>query len=298
MQSACAVTRKRLRLVGGGQPFAPVRVVRILISNDDGVYSPGLACLANVARSFGTIRVVAPDTERSSASHAITSTRPLSYRVTRLGDVEAYRVNGTPADSVALGTHLWEKVDVVLSGINVGFNLGHAIWHSGTLAAAKQAALLGLRGIALSAPASADPDFTPYEPWVRKVLEVLLPLDDLRLVSVNLPRDPRGMVWAHASIRQYDGHMVAASDPAGRPIYWFTVTPITDVEEGTDRWAIEQHWVSLTPLRLDPTDEGGLDRLRRAHPLDDAVARAVATPPSPQAAAEVHAEEAAALDRS
>ena len=129
-------------------------------------------------------------------------------------------------------------VDVVLSRINIGFNLGHAIWHSGTLAAAKQAALLGMRGIALSAPASADPDFAPYAPWVRRVLEVVLPLTELKLVSINLPRDPRGMVWTHASIRQYDGHMVAATDPANRPIYWFTVTPLTDVEEGTDRFAI------------------------------------------------------------
>jgi 5'-nucleotidase len=266
--------------------------MRILISNDDGIYSPGLACLANVAREFGAVRVVAPDAERSSASHSITSTRPLSYRGTRLGDIEAFRVNGTPADCVALGAHLWDTVDVVLSGINIGFNLGHAIWHSGTLAAAKQAALLGMRGIALSAPASADPDFAPYAPWVRRVLEVVLPLTELKLVSINLPRDPRGMVWTHASIRQYDGHIVAATDPANRPIYWFTVTPLTDVEEGTDRWAIEQHWVSLTPLRLDPTDEHALADLRRALPLDDALARAVATPPSPQAAAEVHAEEA------
>src|SRR5918997_6425741 len=126
--------------------------MRILIANDDGVYSPGICALAQVAQAFGEARVVAPDVEMSSASHAITASRPLSYKRTPLKGVEAYRVNGTPGDCVALGSHHWEKVDVVLSGINLGSNIGNAMWHSGTLAAAKQAVLLGLRGIALSAP--------------------------------------------------------------------------------------------------------------------------------------------------
>src|SRR4026209_2542541 len=99
-------------------------------------------------------------------SHAITASRPLRYRRIRLGDFEAYRVDGTPADCVALGTHHWH-VDLVLSGINLGLNLGNSCWHSGTLAAAKQAALLGLRGIALSTPVTSDePDFAALEPHV------------------------------------------------------------------------------------------------------------------------------------
>jgi 5'-nucleotidase len=126
--------------------------MRILISNDDGIYSPGLHALAEMAREFGDVRIVAPDVEQSSMGHAITASRPLTYRRTPIQDFEAYRVNGTPADCVALGTSQWEKVDLVLSGINLGSNLGNSAWHSGTLAAAKQAALLGCRGIALSAP--------------------------------------------------------------------------------------------------------------------------------------------------
>ena len=125
--------------------------MRILICNDDGVYSPGIAALAKVASRFGEIRIVAPDVEQSSMGHAITSSRPLRYRRTPLpGGFDAYRVNGTPADCVALGAFGWKRVDLVLSGINLGPNLGSACWHSGTLAAAKQATLLGLRGIAFS----------------------------------------------------------------------------------------------------------------------------------------------------
>src|SRR5690606_14314252 len=122
-----------------------------------------------------------------------------TYRATAIGDLSAYRVNGTPADCVAVGAHHWEHVDLVLSGLNIGLNLGNAIWHSGTLAAAKQAALLGLRGIALSAPASAEPDFEPFKPWVRRVIETLLGESDMRLANVNFPRKPRGLIWTRAA---------------------------------------------------------------------------------------------------
>ena len=153
-----------------------------------------LRALAEVASEFGQVRIVAPDVERSSTGHAITASHPLSYKPTTIGDFAAYRVNGTPADCVALGAYLWEKVDVVLSGLNLGLNLGNSIWHSGTLAAAKQAVLLGLRGVALSAPVSAEADFSPYKPWVSQVLTTLLHDDNqLALVNVNLPRDPRGL---------------------------------------------------------------------------------------------------------
>src|SRR5262245_8967376 len=162
--------------------------MRILVSNDDGIYSPGIAVLAEVASEFGSVRIVAPDVERSSSSYSITASRPLSYRATKIRNFTAYSVDGTPADCVALGAHHWQKADLVLSGVNIGFNLGNAIWHSGTLAAAKQATLLGLRGIAISAPASAEADFEPYKPWIRRVLEALLPEGDLPLVNVNLPR--------------------------------------------------------------------------------------------------------------
>ena len=169
--------------------------MRILVSNDDGVYSPGIRVLAEVATESGEVRIVAPDMERSSAGHAITHSHPLSYRRTTIRGLTAYRVNGTPADCVSLGANQWGKVDLVLSGLNIGLNLGNSIWHSRTLAAARQAALLGIRGIALSAPAGAEPDFEPYKPWVRRVLDTLLGERSLSLVNVNIPREPRGLVW-------------------------------------------------------------------------------------------------------
>jgi 5'-nucleotidase len=244
--------------------------MRILITNDDGVYSPGIAALAQVAAKFGETRIVAPDVEMSSASHSISSNRPLSYKQTRLPvaveGVQAFRVNGTPADCVTLGCSLWDKVDIVLSGINIGTNLGNAVWHSGTLAGAKQATLLGMRGIAFSAPATdrEQPNFDALRPWVATVLQSLLAVPELKLVNVNFPdRAPRGTVWACQSVRHYDGKVVPAQDPMGRTHYWYTIVPVDATEEGTDRWAIEQGYVSMTPLRLDLTDEQQLEEARK-----------------------------------
>ena len=240
--------------------------MRILITNDDGVSSPGIAALAQVASRFGEVRVVAPDVEMSSASASITASRPVDYKRTPLPGIDAYRVNGTPGDCVMLGTTLWEDVDLVLSGINIGTNLGNAIWHSGTLAGAKQAALLGVRGIALSAPATdrEQPDFEMLKPWAATVLEMLIDVPDLPLVNVNFPqRAPRGTRWTRQSVRHYDGKVVPAKDPMGRTHYWFTVVPVEATEEHTDRWALEQGYVSMTPLRLDLTDHESLERVRQ-----------------------------------
>ncbi len=242
--------------------------MRILIANDDGIYSPGLLALAEVARQFADVRIYAPDVEQSSMGHAITHSRPVSFKPTPIRDFEAFRVNGTPADCVALGVHLWDHVDLVLSGINLGPNLGNSMWHSGTLAAAKQAALLGLRGIALSTPTTGgEPDFQRLRPYVVRVLELLIAEPSLCLVNVNFPPRPTGLIWAHQSVRLYDGRVVPGRDPMGRQHFWLTVEPIEEVEEGSDRWAVERGLVSITPLRLDLTDAAELGRLRTDRPL-------------------------------
>lgn len=231
--------------------------MRILITNDDGIYSPGIAALARVATKFGEVKVVAPDIEQSSMGHAVTHSRPLSYKKSPIEfkDIEAYRVNGTPADCVAMGMHLWSGVDVVLSGINMGPNLGNSMWHSGTLAAAKQAVLFGIKGIALSTPVgSTEPDFGSLETYVEQTLKLLLPPVELALYNVNFPPRPTDIVWTRQSVRLYDGTIIPGTDPLGRKHYWFTVKPLEPAEEGTDRWAVEHDLVSITPLRLDLTD--------------------------------------------
>jgi 5'-nucleotidase len=236
--------------------------MRFLITNDDGIYSPGIAALALAAQEFGDVRIVAPDVEMSSAGHSITSSRPLSYKKTPIGPFEAYRVNGTPADCVALGLHNWEKIDVVLSGINLGSNLGNGIWHSGTVAGARQAVFFGLRGIALSAPVTtSEPDFESLAPAVREVLGALLPLSDVPLLNVNFPlAAPRGSRWTRQSVRHYDGEVVPGKDPMGRNHYWFVVKPLEPADEDTDRWAVENGYTSVTPLQVDLTNQEQFSR--------------------------------------
>ena len=235
--------------------------MNILITNDDGIYSPGIAALAKIAQRFGTVRIVAPDVEQSSMGHAITHSRPLSIKSSPITfeNVDAFRVNGTPADCVALGLHMFPDTNVVLSGINMGPNLGNSMWHSGTLAAAKQAVLLGIKGIALSTPVGkTEPDFSAIDPFVEQTLQILLQNDDLRLYNVNFPPKPVDIKWTRQSVRLYDGQVVPGEDPMGRKHFWITVSPLEPADENTDRWAVEHDFVSITPLRLDLTNESEL----------------------------------------
>jgi 5'-nucleotidase len=233
--------------------------MRILVSNDDGIYSPGIRALAEAAAQFGEVRIVAPDVEQSSMGAAITATRPLSFRKTPIKNFDAFRVNGTPSDCVALGLHLWGGADLVLSGINLGSNLGNSAWHSGTLAAAKQAVLLGTRGIALSTPVEdTEPEFEALASVVAEVLQLVIHRQKERLLNVNIPWNSKGVKWTRQSVRHYDGTILPAKDPRGREHFWFTVIPLEKAEQGTDRWAVENGWTSITPLRLDLTDESAL----------------------------------------
>ncbi len=241
-----------------------MKELKILVTNDDGIYSPGIAALSKVASRFGEVMVVAPDVEQSSMGQAITATRPLYCKKSPIsfGDIDAFRVNGTPSDCVALGTHLNAKTNMVLSGINFGVNLGNSMWHSGTLAAAKQAVLLGINGIALSTPAGkTEPDFVTLEPYIEKTLRLLLNMDGLHLFNVNFPPKPIGIKWTRQSVRFYDGKIVPGIDPMNRKHYWYTVIPLEPADEGTDRHAVENGFVSITPLRLDLTDEEELKKL-------------------------------------
>ena len=185
----------------------------------------------------------------SSAGHAITSSRPLSYKRTPIRSFDACRVNGTPADCVALGAHLWEPVDVVLSGINLGSNRETrcGFEHARRRQTGCPARPARHR---LDAPvAMGEPNFEVLKPSVEQVLQLILPAPDLTLVNVNFPEgEPTGLRWTRQSVRHYDGKVVPGEDPMGRKHFWFVVIPIEEAEAGTDRWAVEQGYVSLTPL--------------------------------------------------
>lgn len=238
--------------------------MKILVTNDDGIYSPGLSSLAKVASTYGEVIVMAPDVEQSSMGQAITSGKPITYKKwpIHFEGIEAYRVNGTPADCVALGIHLFEDIELVLSGINLGSNLGNSAWHSGTLSAARQAVLFNLRGIALSVSVGeGETDFDALEPFVKAALKEGIDKVDLKLLNINFPRQPEGeILWTKQSVRHYDGKVIANEDPMGREHFWFTVIPVEPEDEGSDRWAVKQGKTSITPMILDLTDYNYLNK--------------------------------------
>lgn len=239
--------------------------MRILVSNDDGIFSPGLIALAEVAALFGEVMIFAPDFEQSAVGHAITIQRPLQYhQVKLLKGFTAFRVNGTPADCVAMGLFHWGGADLVLSGINLGSNLGNDIWHSGTVAAAKQAVLFGVQAVAFSQVINGEePTYEKQKPYIAQVIQMLANGQPRpKLVNVNLPNEPQGIIWTHQSVRAYNGKVIGGQDPMGRKHYWFSAIPLTEPDENSDRWAIDKGLVSLTPLRLNLTDDTWLEQVQ------------------------------------
>jgi 5'-nucleotidase len=241
--------------------------LRVLLTNDDGITSPGLLALARAVSRMAAIFVVAPEHERSAASHAITLHKPLRATRTALPgmDVPAWATNGTPADCVVLGLLdlLAQPPDVVVSGINAGANLGMDLVYSGTVSGAVEAALFGIAAIAVSVAAFHDIHWEPAADFaarlVRQVASHALPPDTF--LNVNLPNRPAGGIGGveitRQSARRYVSRIEKRSDPRGRDYYWLTGSiDSEDSPAGTDAWAVAQGRISVTPLRLDMTFEG------------------------------------------
>jgi 5'-nucleotidase len=230
--------------------------------------------MVHALQSLGRVVVVAPDRERSAVSHALTLHSPLRA-VEHPPDWWA--VDGTPTDCVNLGIHglLPEKPDLVVSGINQGGNLGDDLTYSGTVAAAMEATLMGVPALALSLAAErfTREDFRWTGPWVSslagQVLEHGLPADTF--LNVNIPPgDPRGLRLTRQGKRRYTDAVVCKTDPRGRAYYWIGAGELAFKElAGTDAYAVDHGYVSVTPLHLDLTNYAAFDRLRQWCPDSD-----------------------------
>ncbi len=231
----------------------------ILVSNDDGVYSPGLRALAEAMRPLGRVVVVAPDRDRSGASNSLTLARPLRPR---LLSEDVWSVDGTPTDCVhlALTGLLPYRPSIVLSGINHGPNLGDDVLYSGTVAAATEGRSLGLPAIAVSIE-SHDPEHLDSAcRAVRLLVEGMghHPFPPDTLLNVNVPDRPweaiRGMRATRLGKRHPSAPMVADRDPRGKPIYWIGMAgEAVDEGEGTDFQALREGYISVTPIHFDMT---------------------------------------------
>ena len=252
--------------------------MRILLTNDDGVNAPGLKILEKIARQFSDdIWIIAPAEENSGAGHSLTLTRPV--RIRQHGD-KHYSVAGTPTDSVmmALGVIMKDtRPDLVLSGVNRGANLGDDITYSGTVSAAMEGALAGVRSIAMSQVYGKEGmgDAVPFsaaEAWGAKVLEPLLKMDftPRTLINVNFPAlapdAVKGIQVARQGFHDYSrGSIVKGTDPRGYDYYWFGLHGVEHTSgHDTDLEVVDDGYISVTPLHLDLTHHAALGSLTAA----------------------------------
>ena len=248
--------------------------MRILLTNDDGIHAPGLEVLERIARTLSDdVWIVAPGEENSGAGHSLTLSQPVRLRKF---EERRFAVSGTPTDAVmmALRKVMPGPPDLILSGVNRGANLGDDVTYSGTVAAAIEGALAGVRSIALSQVYAREGmgDTVPFaaaEAWGQRVLEPLLgaPFPPRTMVNVNFPALPADQVRGIRVVRQgfHDyarGSVVEGIDPRGYRYFWFGLHGIEHTPgHATDLEAIQEGFVSVTPLQLDLTHEASLGAL-------------------------------------
>ena len=242
---------------------------RILVTNDDGVHSAGIRALASALKRLGEVTVVAPIQESSAIGHALTLRRPL--RIETVGD-GFYAVDGTPTDCVNLGVAVLLKgqlPDIVVSGINTGWNLGDDVTYSGTVAGALEAALLGIPAIAVSLRRARDYvfDFAASAEAAAILTDLVLkhPLPDRTFLNVNVPKGtPKGFKRTVQGKRNHITKISERLDPRGKPYYW--------IEEGTDEWtphdrsdyhAVKEGYISVSLLHPDLTAHSAIDELEQ-----------------------------------
>ena len=235
---------------------------RILVTNDDGVFSEGIKLLAAALAEIAEVIVVAPDREQSASGHSLTLSRPLRMR--QLED-NVYSVDGTPTDCVNLAV-LWllenEPPDLVASGINFGVNMGDDVTYSGTVSATFEGTLLGIPSVAFSQEVGEPFSFRNAASFARRLVELLftqeLPKD--LLLNVNIPAgDVRGVSLTKLGHRVYKQSVVEKTDPRGQRYFWIAGTPEWESGTGTDYDALTSGQISVTPLHLDLTDYRGLE---------------------------------------
>ena len=250
--------------------------MHILVTNDDGIQAAGLHALAQALRPLGDVTVLAPDRNWSASGHVKTMHRPLRVREVELPDgTPALSSDGAPSDCVALAVLgvLDRPIDMVVSGINPNANLGHDVTYSGTVTAAMEAAIQGLPGIAVSLDTpeghSGARDYTPAAEVAasvaRRVMQNGLPRG--LVLNVNVPYGPRqgmrGVAVTRQGLRVYRDELVRRLDPRGRPYYWIGgESPSGLSEPDTDFWALQENYISITPLQLDLTAVEQLPLLR------------------------------------
>jgi 5'-nucleotidase len=248
------------------------RSLSVLLSNDDGIDAPGLHALAREMERIAEVTVVAPDRQQSAVGHAITMNYPLRAVPFRRGDrLFGYAVEGTPADAVKLGVRflMKKRPDLLLSGINHGSNTAINIIYSGTVSAATEGTILGIPSIAVSLTTYEEADFT-YAAKVAARLALVVAERGLpagTLLNVNVPAVPeneiRGVALTKQGTSTWDDTFDVRRDPANREYFWLKGRlKVTDTDPEADLIAVQNRYVSITPIHYDLTDRRLLEEMR------------------------------------
>ncbi len=251
--------------------------MHILVTNDDGVTAPGLLALVQEMRKLGKVTVFAPDKNWSASGHVKTMERPLRVRETVLADgSSAFTSDGAPSDCVALPLLglIEEQIDLVVSGINPNANIGHDVTYSGTVTAAMEAVIAGVKGIAVSLDSPEGHkgalDYSCAASVARRVAEKVMAdgLPESVVLNVNVPYlkedQLKGFMITRQGLRVYRDALDVRSDPRGKPYYWIGGEAPTGVDEpGTDFGSLRAGYVSITPLNLDLTFYKAMDVLKK-----------------------------------
>ncbi len=241
----------------------------ILLTNDDGIHSEGLMVLKEGLSKEHTVYVMAPERERTCVGHAITLHKPL--RVKEIGD-RTFSSNGTPADCILLGLKILlpEKPDFIISGANKGPNMGQDVNYSGTVAAAKEGAFMGIPSLAVSVSARKDFRFPDAVKIIGEIIDMLkdVSFHDRTFLNINIPNIPygavRGFMVTRLGKRVYNDTVIERIDPRGGTYYWIGGNSDGfELIEGTDFYAVENGYVSVTPLDLDATSKGSINILKK-----------------------------------
>ncbi|MFN4131901.1 MAG: 5'/3'-nucleotidase SurE [Caldimicrobium sp.] len=251
--------------------------MRILLTNDDGIYADGLCALYFALKDEHEVFIVAPEAERSAVGHAITIHYPLRVREIRRGKFFwGYAVSGTPADCVKLALYeLIGPVDLVISGINRGANVGINVLYSGTVSAATEAKILGYNGIAISIDAYDDVDYCYAAYFVSKFIKKLnkLPLASPYCLNINIPHlNPhqiKGIKVVRQSIAKLKEIFEKRFDLHGKIYYWQGAEEHTEIDEDTDVIALKQGYITITPLQYDLTAYNSIEKLPKSIFLDE-----------------------------
>ncbi len=247
--------------------------MKILLTNDDGIFADGIYALFREMKQLGDVIAIAPASEQSAVGHAITLWNPLRInQVNRHGEFFGYAVNGTPADCVKLAVHaiMDERPDVIVSGINLGANIGTAVIYSGTVSAATEGTILGIPSIAISLATFSNPDFSFSARFARNLAEKILEKGGLpkgTLLNVNVPALPEseiaGVEITCNSDSRFEDIFEKRLDPRKRVYYWSAgVEQTYDMRPGTDSAALRANRVSVTPIHFDMTAHAHLEAIQ------------------------------------